>query len=98
MKKLVMAFLFCFISSIANAQEIIDLNKAMKCSDPQKVMNYFADIHKETPIWVGKTIYNSYITLLMNKESRSWTLIEYDAKLACVLGAGEEKTGSNPDI
>ena len=98
MHKTVMAFLFCFISSIANAQEIIDLTKAMKCSDPQKVMNFFVDIHKETPIWVGKTVHNSYITLLMNKETRSWTMIEYDAKLACVLGAGEEKTGSSPDI
>ena len=98
MRNTAMAFLFCLTSSIANAQEIIDLNKAMKCSDPQKVMNYFVDIHKETPIWVGKTVHNSHITLLMNKESRSWTLIEYDARLACVLGAGEEKTGSSPDI
>ena len=98
MRKITMAFLFCLTSSIANAQEIIDLNKAMKCSDPQKVMNYFVDIHKETPIWVGKSVHNSYITLLMNKETRSWTMIEYDARLACVLGAGEEKTGSSPDI
>ncbi len=98
MRKIAMAFLFCLTSSIANAQEIIDLNKQMKCSDAQSVMNYFVDIHKETPIWVGKTVHNSHITLLMNKESRSWTLIEYDARLACVLGAGEEKTGSSPNI
>ena len=97
MKKLLtVAFLFCLTSSIATAQEIIDLNKAMKCSDPQKVMNYFVDTHKETPVWVGKTVHNSHITLLMNKETRSWTMIEYDARLACVLGAGEEKTGSDP--
>ena len=97
MKKLsIVAFLFCLTSSIANAQEIIDLTKAMKCSDPQKVMNYFVDTHKETPVWVGKTVHNSHITLLMNKETRSWTIIEYDVKLACVLGAGEEKTGSDP--
>ena len=97
MKKLLtVAFLFCLTSSIATAQEIIDLNKAMKCSDPQKVMDYFVDTHKETPIWVGKTVHNSHITLLMNKETRSWTMIEYDARLACVLGAGEEKTGSDP--
>lgn len=99
MKKLLtVAFLFCLTSSIANAQEIIDLTKAMKCSDPQKVMNYFVDTHKETPIWVGKTVHNSHITLLMNKETRSWTMIEYDARLACVLGAGEEKTGSSPNL
>jgi len=94
-----MAFLFCLISSIAHAQQIIDLNKAMKCSDAQIVMNYFVDTHKETPVWVGKSVHNTHITLLMNRETRSWTMIEYDSRLACVLGAGEDKSGSSkPEI
>ena len=93
-----MAFLFCLIGSIAHAQQIIDLNKAMKCSDAQVVMNYFVDTHKETPVWVGKSVHNTHITLLMNRETRSWTVIEYDTRLACVLGAGEDKTGSSPEI
>jgi hypothetical protein len=99
MRNTTMAFLFCLISSIAHAQEIVDLNKAMKCSEPQKVMNYFVDTHKEIPVWVGKTVHNSHITLLMNRETRSWTMIEYDDRLACVLGAGEDKSGSSkPEI
>jgi len=98
MNKTVMAFLFCFISSIANAQGIVELTKQMKCSEVENVMKYFLDIHKETPIWVGKTVHNTHITLLANKESRSWTVIEYDSRLACVLGAGEEKTSSSLEI
>jgi hypothetical protein len=98
MRKIAMAFLFCLTSSIVNAQSIIDLSKPMKCSEPRTVMNYFVDIHKETPIWVGKSVHNTHITLLMNKETRSWTMIEYDDNLACVLGAGEERSGSNPKI
>jgi hypothetical protein len=98
MRKIAMAFLFCLTSSIANAQEIIDLTKPMKCSDAQIVMNYFVDTHKETPVWVGKSVHNTYITLLMNKETRSWTMVEYDVRIACVLGAGEEKSGSKPEI
>jgi hypothetical protein len=98
MRKIVMAFLFCLTSSIANAQEIIDLTKPMKCSDAQSVMNYFVDIHKEKPIWVGKSVHNTHITLMMNKQTRSWTMIEYDTTIACVLGAGEDKTGSSPEI
>jgi hypothetical protein len=93
-----MAFLFCLISSIANAQGIVELTKPMKCSEVENVMNYFLDNHKETPIWVGKTVHNTYITLLANKDSRSWTMIEYDSRLACVLGAGEEKTSSSLEI
>jgi hypothetical protein len=95
MYRTVMAFLFCLLSPIANAQEVIDLTKSMKCSDAQNVINYFADKHKELPVWVGKTVYNTHIALLANKETRSWTMVEYDSKLACVLGAGDEKTSSN---
>ena len=99
MHKIAMAFLFCLISSIAHAQEIIDLQKPLKCSDAQVVMNYFVDTHKETPVWVGKSVHNTHITLLMNRETRSWTVIEYDTRLACVLGAGEDKTASSkPEI
>ena len=99
MRSTTMAFLFCLISSIAHAQEIIDLQKSLKCSDAQVVMNYFVDTHKETPVWVGKSVHNTHITLLMNRETRSWTVIEYDTRLACVLGAGEDKTGSSkPEI
>ena len=99
MRSTTMAFLFCLISSIAHAQEIIDLQKPLKCSDAQVVMNYFVDTHKETPVWVGKSVHNTHITLLVNKETRSWTMIEYDTRLACVLGAGEDKSGSSkPEI
>ena len=98
MRSTTMAFLFCLISSIAHAQEIVDLQKSLKCSDAQIVMNYFVDTHKETPVWVGKSVHNTHITLMMNKQTRSWTMIEYDTTIACVLGAGEDKTGSSSEI
>ena len=99
MKNTAVALLFCLISSIAHAQEIIDLTKPMKCSDASSVINYFVDTHKETPIWVGKSVHNTHITLLVNKETRSWTMIEYDSRLACVLGAGEDRSSSSkPEI
>ena len=98
MRNTTMAFLVCLISSIAHAQEIIDLQKPLKCSDAQVVMNYFVDTHKETPVWVGKSVHNTHITLLVNKQTRSWTMIEYDTTIACVLGAGEDKTGSSSEI
>ena len=98
MKNALGALLFCLTSLIANAQNIIDLTKSLKCSDAQTVMNYFTDVFKETPVWVGRTVHNTHITLLANRETKSWTMIEYDTKLACVLGAGEEKTSSSLEI
>ena len=95
-KFLAVAFLFCLTSSIANAQEVIDLQKLLKCSKAESVMNYFRDNFQEMPLWVGKTNTGTHITLLVNKETRSWTMIEYDASLACVLGAGD--SSSKPEI
>lgn len=97
MNKIVMAFLFCLTSSIANAQApIVDMQKPLKCSNAQSVFDFFKDKFDEKPTWVGKTTTGTYITLLVNKEKRTWTMIEYDVGLACVLGAGE--SSSKPEI
>ena len=96
MRNTTMAFLFCLTSSIANAQEVIELNKSMKCGKAEFVMNHFTTEYQEVPIWVGKTNFGTHITLLVNKEKRSWTMIEYDASIACVLGAGD--TSSKPEV
>ena len=96
MKNASVALLFCLASLIAHAQEIIDLQKPLKCSRAETVMSYFIDNFKETPLWVGKTNTGTHITLLVNRETRTWTLVEYDATIACVLGAGD--TSSKPEI
>lgn len=96
MKKTAVALLFCLISSIAHAQQIIDMQKPLKCSSAETVLNYFRDNFQELPLWVGKTTTGTYVTLLVNREKRSWTMVEYDAAIACVLAAGE--TSSKPEI
>jgi hypothetical protein len=96
MRILLMAFLFCLTSSIANAQEVIELNKPVKCGDAQWVMNHFTGEYGEKPVWVGKDANsNSYVTLLINRETRSWTLLQYDGKMACVLSVGESASSSD---
>ena len=96
MKNTAVALLFCLISSIAHAQEIIDLVKPMKCSNAEHVVRHFSDVYNEKPLWVGKTTNGTHVTLMVNKEKGTWTMVEYDAAIACVLGAGE--TSSRPEI
>jgi hypothetical protein len=96
MRILLMAFLFCLTSSIANAQEVIELNKPVKCGDAQWVMDHFTGEYGERPVWAGKDgNSSSYITLLINKETRSWTILQYDSKMACVLGVGQSASSSD---
>lgn len=87
MKKLLALSLLVCLSS--NAQEVIDLTKLMKCSKAEFVMNHFTQKYGEMPQWVGKTNIGTHITLLVNKEKRSWTMLEYDGDTACVLGVGD---------
>ena len=88
--------LLALLSSMVYAQEIIRLTKEMKCSNAEFIMNEFSQNWGESPIWVGKTDHDTHITLMVNKTKRTWTIIEYNARIACVLGVGEG--GSNPDI
>ena len=95
MRKMFIMFVL-MISSTTYAQEVVNLVKEMKCSNAQYVMNEFSQKWGEFPIWVGKTANGSYITLLVNKEKKTWTVLEYDSSIACVLGVGEG--GSDPRI
>ena len=97
MKKYIMAFLFCLLGSIANAQqETFTLNVPLKCGKVDIIFSLFSREYQESPIWVGKTIRNTHVTLLVNKEKHTWTMVEYDSAFACILGAGE--TSSSPNI
>lgn len=95
MRKTIITLTLLF-STTTFAQEVINLTKSIKCSNAESVMQYFTEQYKEMPVWVGKTTNGTHVTLLINKEKRSWTLIEYDSKLACILGAGDAT--SNPEI
>ena len=46
---------------------------------------------KEKPIWMGTEpgVTLSRYSLFVNEETKSWTLIQFDEKIACVLGTGE---------
>lgn len=91
MKTLIFTFVLYFLISLASAQEIVELSKKVKCSELVNVLDYFATTFKENPIWVAKTSNNTYVTLLANNDTKSWTLIEYSQVVACVLAVGQGK-------
>jgi len=82
------------LSSVAMEQsQIFTLTKPMRCAPAQAVFDEFASMFGEIPLWVGKEeSSSSYITLLTNKDTGSWTMVQYDSTTACILGSG--KNGS----
>lgn len=46
--------------------------------------------YEEVPIWFGKADGKMpNYSLFVNQETRSWTIIQFNNELACVLGTGE---------
>ena len=50
--------------------------------------------YKEKPIWLGiqSDAPLPKYSLFVNEQTKSWTLIQFDEKIACVLGTGEAST------
>jgi hypothetical protein len=93
MKHILAAFLFCSISTIANANDesFFQTNKPVLCGDTATVFKSLDKNFQEYPAWVGKDGANeSRYSLFVNKKTGSWTLIQFTKDLACVIGLGDE--------
>lgn len=89
MRKVTMAFLFCLISSIANAQSF-QSNKPVICDlNTEKVMKSLVEKYDENPIWTAKGE-GSNVTLFVNSTTNTWTLLQYTSEWACIIGVGSD--------
>jgi hypothetical protein len=87
MRKLAVAFLFGLNTLVAYAQ-VITVEKPVICSDPKTVVENVSRDYQEVPAWAGKDDKSRYV-LTLNTKTGSWTIIQYNDKLACVLGTGD---------
>jgi hypothetical protein len=82
------------VLGLAVAQSVT-VQKPIKCADTATLLRGLSGSdYKEKPIWwgiePGATV--SRYSLFVNEETKSWTLIQFDDKIACVLGTGEAST------
>ena len=47
---------------------------------------------KEVPFWVGSDADSKYV-MMVNEKTKTWSFIQFNSKVACVLG-----TGSNGNL
>lgn len=92
MRKTAMAFLFCLTSSIANAQAF-QSTKPVLCDNTAKIMTALKEKYNEEPVWMGSDIRDSTkYALFINAKEGSWTLLQFNPEVSCILGVGGEST------
>ena len=97
MKKTFIAFLFCLYGTVANAQ-LYQVQKPVYCGNTQELISALRSEFKENPIWFGNdTRAISQYLLFVNNESDSWTLLQYNSEVACILGTGKDSVIAVPD-
>ena len=82
------------VLGLAVAQSVT-VQKPVECADTATLLRGLSGSdYKEKPIWFGiePGVTVSRYSLFVNEETKSWTLIQFDEKIACVLGTGENST------
>lgn len=88
--KYTFATLFCLMSLAAHAQ-LREYERRLNCGETQFVMTVLTKNAQERPIWSGADPQTGTQTsVLVNTRTLTWTVVQYDHKMACVLQSGEE--------
>jgi hypothetical protein len=89
MKKHLVAAIFLTLASLAFAEVPITVNKEIVCTTPSIVFSAVRSMFGEQPIWHGNAEGEGSIVITANTTTNSWSIIQYNEKIACVLEVGK---------
>lgn len=90
MRKLVLALVLLCTNSLQAAP--FQYERIMTCDTLDKIFTHFTqDPYHEKPIWIGKDVGDpkSQFTLLANVKTGTWTFIQTNDTIGCVLAVGK---------
>jgi hypothetical protein len=90
MRKIITTIIATMIGSTVLAQDSQTFNKPVLCADRDRIIRELTGSkYQEMPVWLGmeNTTGDRY-SLFVNDKNGSWTLLQFDDKIACVIGAG----------
>lgn len=77
------------ISCMAHAQ-LSEYERRFTCGETRFVISALTTTAQERPIWAGSDNQTQTQTMvLVNEKTLTWTVVQYDANMACVLHSGE---------
>ena len=84
MHKFILAVLL--LPALAYAQPVT-VEKSVICDTPKTVIEALSGKHQEKPFWVGSDEKSRYV-MMVNEETGTWSMVQFNDKIACVLGTG----------
>ena len=86
---------FCVLLTGSVFAQSVTIQKPVECVDTETLFRaLISSDYEENPIWLGiqpgATL--SRYSLFMNEKTKTWTLVQFNEKIACVLGTGENST------
>lgn len=89
MKKLIVFGLMACVIAVALAQSTaVEINKKIVCDNTKTLLDTLLNEYHESPVWGGDDD-KSKFGLLINQETGSWTIVQFDKDTTCILGVGE---------
>ena len=83
-------FILILLAPLLASAEPIQINKPVTCENTLLIFQALVEQAGEKPIWVGKGDGKdtSRTVILANEKTKSWTIVQFDKNMACVLGSG----------
>ena len=83
-------FILILFSPLLASAQSIQINKPVTCDTTQLVFQALFEQAGERPIWLGRGdgADASSTTIFANEKTKSWTIVQFDKNMACVLGSG----------
>jgi hypothetical protein len=85
---IVVLFITASTQLFAQDSEVTQMQKNVFCSQTQLVLDSIVKEHKELPLWASK-LSNSNIALFVNYDTKTWTLLQWNDQLACIIEIGK---------
>jgi hypothetical protein len=97
MKKLLgLLLIIPLLTSAQSSSGPVTIEKTVVCDRTQNVLDVIINgRYQENPVWGGVDD-NSRYSLLVNRETGSWTLIQFTKETACILGTGQGSRSMAP--
>jgi hypothetical protein len=91
-----MKAIFLAISAVLCSQTIAQtvVNKPIVCMETTALLSALTSEELNEKIhWAGKTdTEDSNFVLFVNQKTKSWTMVQMNNKVACILGTGSQST------